>query len=82
MKTGTCIKGKIVNIYDNYTSNGCDFKISHNVTAEIEYQQDSNKKIIVVDDLVIDINNLKQYINKTVSIYVYSNMIYVDIVNS
>lgn len=60
IKNGKRIKGKIVSIYDNFT-----FRISgrgiHNVIAEIAYSIDGEDKMIVVEDLYIDIYRYLQF---------------------
>ena len=82
MKNGKIIQGKVINIYDNKTSGDLDNnKIIHNVTADVEYYLDNERKVIAVDNLAININKMNDYINKPVKIFVYTNMNYVDIVN-
>ena len=82
MKNGKIIQGKVINIYDNKTSGNLDNnKIIHNVTANVEYYLDNERKVIAVDNLAININKMNDYINKSVKIFVYTNMNYIDIVN-
>ena len=82
MKNGKIIQGKVINIYDNKTSGNLDNnKIIHNVTADVEYYLDNERKVIAVDNLAININKMNDYINKSVKIFVYTNMNYIDIVN-
>lgn len=82
MKNGKIIQGKVINIYDNKTSGNLDNnKNIHNVTADIEYYLDNERKVIAVDNLAININKMNDYINKPVKIFVYTNMNYIDIVN-
>ena len=83
IKNGICIKGKVVKIYDNYTDSvDIGYRGIHNVTAEIQYQYKKKKKNIVVDGLALNVNRLKSYVDKTVNIYIYNNMDYVDIINN
>ena len=82
IKNGKCINGKIKRLYDNKTTgveNGT--RTLHNVTAEVLYNVDSEEKMIVVDNLCININDFKKYKNKVVKIYIYNNMNYVDVIN-
>lgn len=82
MKNGKIIQGKVINIYDNKTSGNLDNnKNIHNVTADVEYYFDNERKVIIVDNLAININKMNDYINKLVKIFVYTNMNYIDIVN-
>ena len=82
MKNGKIIQGKVINIYDNKTSEDLDNnKIIHNVTADVEYYIENERKVIAVDNLAININKMNDYINKSVKIFVYTNMNYIDIVN-
>lgn len=82
IENGTRIQGRITRIYDQYSSGtNMDSEGHHNVTAEIEYQQEYSKQIVAVDDLAINIRKLESYHNKIVSIYVYNDMHYIDIVN-
>lgn len=82
MKNGKIIQGKVIDIYDNKTSGNLDNnKNIHNVTADIEYHLDNERKVIAVDNLAININKMNDYINKSVKIFVYTNMNYIDIVN-
>ena len=82
IKNGKIIQGKVINIYDNKTSGNLDNnKIIHNVTADVEYYLDNERKVIAVDNLAININKMNDYINKSVKIFVYTNMNYIDIVN-
>ena len=77
MKNGKIIQGKVIDIYDNKTS---EYFI-HNVTADVEYYIENERKVIAVDNLAININKMNDYINKSVKIFVYTNMNYIDIVN-
>lgn len=82
MKNGKIIQGKVINIYDNKTSGDLDNnKIIHDVTADVEYYIENERKVIAVDNLAININKMNDYINKSVKIFVYTNMNYIDIVN-
>ena len=82
MKNGKIIQGKVINIYDNKISGDLDNnKIIHNVTADVEYYLDNERKAITVDNLSLNINKMNDYINKPVKIFVYTNMNYIDIVN-
>ena len=82
MKNGKIIQGKVINIYDNKTSEDLDNnKIIHDVTADVEYYIENERKVIAVDNLAININKMNDYINKSVKIFVYTNMNYIDIVN-
>lgn len=82
MKNGKIIQGKVINMYDNKTSGDLDNnRVIHNVTAEVEYYLDNERKVIAVDNLVINISKMNDYINKPVKIFVYTNMNYIDIVN-
>ena len=83
MKEGKLIQGKIIRIYDN-NNNGFlieNKKTIHNVTAEIEYTINNDRKTITVDHLAINVNRLDNYTSKQVKIYVYNNMSYIDIIN-
>lgn len=52
MKNGKIIQGKVINIYDNKTSGDLDNnKNIHNVTADVEYYLDNERKVIAVDNL-------------------------------
>lgn len=82
MKEGKVIQGKVINMYDNKTSGDLDNnRVIHNVTADVEYYLDNERKVIAVDNLAININKMNDYINKPVKIFVYTNMNYIDIVN-
>ena len=82
MKNGKIIQGKVINIYDNKTSEDLDNnKIIHDVTADVEYYIENERKVIAVDNLAINRNKMNDYINKSVKIFVYTNMNYIDIVN-
>lgn len=83
MKEGKLIQGKIIRIYDN-NNNGFPIenkKTIHNVTAEIEYTINNDRKTIIADHLAINVNRLDNYTSKQVKIYVYNNMSYIDIIN-
>ena len=82
MKEWKVIQGKVINMYDNKTSGDLDNnRVIHNVTADVEYYLDNERKVIAVDNLAININKMNDYINKPVQIFVYTNMNYIDIVN-
>ena len=82
MKEGKVIQGKVINMYDNKTSGDLDNnRVIHNVTAEVEYYLDNERKVIAVDNLAINVSKMNDYINKPVKIFVYTNMNYIDIVN-
>lgn len=82
MKEGKVIQGKVINMYDNKTSGDLDNnRVIHNVTADVEYYLDNERKVIAVDNLAININKMNDYINKPVKIFLYTNMNYIDIVN-
>ena len=82
IKNGVCINGKIKTLYDNKTIRyGTETRTLHNITAEIIYNVDNEEKVIVVDNLCINMNDIKKYENKTVKIYIYNNMNYIDLIN-
>lgn len=82
IKNGKRIEGRVIAIYDNYTHlRELDMPRMHNVTAEISYTIDGKGKMVIVDRMCLNVNKLKQYEDKVISIYIYNNMSYVDVVN-
>lgn len=82
IKNGKKIKGKIISISDNYISRmELDRKRLHNINAKINYNVNNEDKLVIVDELCIKRKKLKKFENKTVNIYIYNNMSYIDVIN-
>ena len=83
MKNGYSVEGKIISIVDRKSTfnNGYRLEINRTVVATVEYNIETNTKVVVVDNLLINYRKIKQYQDKKVKIYIYNNMNYVDILN-